>query len=122
MNLFVYGTLKDRELIQSLLGRSLDNPSAAVMPECTTVISRWGYPVMIPSENSSVKGVVWQGLTVQDFVILDRYEGCHAETPVYQREKRKIIIEDKAEEVWTYFGTSTFLISIGRETNEPNID
>lgn len=121
MNLFVYGTLKDRELIQSLLNRSLGDPSVAIMPKCTTVTSKWGYWVMIPDENSSVVGVVWRGLTVQDFVILDRYEGCHAETPVYQREQRKVIIEGKVEEVWAYFGTSTFLISIRKESDERNI-
>lgn len=121
MNLFVYGTLKNRELIQSLLGRSLGDPSAAIMPDCTTVISKRGYPVIISSENLSVEGVVWQGLTVQDFVILDRYEGCHVETPVYQREKRKVMINGRKEEVWTYFGTSTFLISLRKGSDEPNI-
>jgi gamma-glutamylcyclotransferase (GGCT)/AIG2-like uncharacterized protein YtfP len=121
MNLFVYGTLKDREFIQSLLERSLGDPSVAMMPECTTVISKWGYPVIIPSENSSVEGVVWRGLTAQNFAVLDRYEGCHVETPVYQREKRKVIIDGKTEEVWVYFGTSTFLISIRKGSNERNI-
>ena len=121
MNLFVYGTLKDRELIQSLLNRSLGDPSVAVMPECTTVISSWGYPVLIPSKGASVEGVVWRGLAAQDFAILDRYEGCHVETPVYQREKRQIIIKGKTEEVWVYFGTSTFLISIREESDESNI-
>ena len=121
MNLFVYGTLKDRELIQSLLGRSLGDPSAAIMPDCTTVISKRGYPVIISSENLSVEGVVWRGLTVQDFVILDRYEGCHVETPVYHREKRKVMINGIKEEVWTYFGTSTFLISLRKGSDEPNI-
>ena len=67
---------------------------------------------MIPDENSSVEGVVWQGLTVEDFVILDRYESCHVETPVYQRERRKVIIEDEVEEVWAYFGTPIFLTQI----------
>lgn len=121
MNLFVYGTLKDRGLIQSLLGRSLGDPSVVTMPECQTVISKRGYPVLIPSENVNVEGVVWRGLTVQDFAILDRYEGCHVETPVYQREMRKVIIEGKPEEVWVYFGTSTFLISIGKGSDESNI-
>ena len=121
MNLFVYGTLKDREFIQSLLERSLGDPSVAMMPECTTVISKWGYPIIIPSENLSVEGVVWRGLTAQNFAVLDRYEGCHVETPVYQREKRKVIIDGKTEEVWVYFGTSTFLISIRKGSNERNI-
>ena len=121
MNLFVYGTLKDRKFIQSLLERSLGDPSVAMMPECTTVISKWGYPVIIPSENSSVEGVVWRGLTSQNFAVLDRYEGCHVQTPVYQREKREVIIDGKTEEVWVYFGTSTFLISIRKGSNERNI-
>ena len=104
MNLFVYGTLKDRDFIQSLLERSLGDSSAAIMLECATVTSKWGY--------LSVEGVVWQGLTVEDFVILDRYESCHVETPVYQRERRKVIIEDEVEEVWAYFGTPIFLTQI----------
>jgi len=110
MNLFAYGTLKDRELIQRLLGRSLGEPNVAIMPECTTVISNRGYPVLIPNEDSSVEGIVWQGLTDQDFAILDRYEGCHVDTPIYRREKRQVIIDNKTEEVWVYFGTSTFKV------------
>ena len=121
MNLFVSGTLKDRELIQLLLGRSLGNPSVAIMPECTTVMSNRGYPVIIPSENSNVQGVVWRELTDQDFVILDKYEGCHVETPIYQREKRAVIINRKTEEVWVYFGTSPFIISIRKGSDERNI-
>ena len=121
MNLFVYGTLKDRGLIQELLGRPLGDPSVAIMPECTTVISQRGFPVMIPSQNSSVEGVVWRGLTVQDFAVLDRYEGCHVQTPVYQREKRGVIIDGKTEEVWVYFGTSMFIISIREGSDERNI-
>lgn len=121
MNLFVYGTLKDRGLIQWLLGRSLGEPSVAIIPECTTVISRQGYPVLIPSENSSVAGIVWRGLTDQDFAILDRYEGCHVDTPVYHREKRQVLIDGRTEEVWVYFGTSTFIISIRKGSDESNI-
>jgi len=121
MNLFVYGTLKDRGLIQWLLGRSLGEPRVAIMPECATVISNRGYPVLIPNEDSSVEGIVWRGLTDQDFAILDRYEGCHVETPVYQREKRKVIIDGKTEEVWAYFGTPTFLTSIRKGNDESNI-
>ena len=121
MNLFVYGTLKDRGFIQELLGRLLGDPTVAIMPECMTVISQRGFPVLIPSENSSVEGVVWRGLTVQDFAVLDRYEGCHVETPVYQREKRQVIIEGKLEEVWVYFGTSLFMISIRKGSDERNI-
>ena len=112
MNLFVYGTLKDRQFIQSLLKRTLDKPVEAIMPGFTTVASTWGYLVMVPDENSSVEGVVWRGLTAQDFIILDRYEGCDVETPVYQREKRRGMADDREEEVWGYFGTPAFLAQI----------
>ena len=121
MNLFVYGTLKDRGLIQELIGRPLGDPSVAIMPECTIVISERGFPVLVPSQDSRVEGVVWRGLTVQDLAVLDRYEGCHVETPIYQREKRKIPIEGKTEEVWVYFCTSRFLVSVRKESNDPNI-
>lgn len=121
MDLFVYGTLRDSELIQSLLNRPLNEPSVATVSECTTVISKRGYPVLIPSEHLSVEGVVWRGLTVQDFAVLDRYEGCHVAAPIYQREKREVIIDGKTEEVWTYFGTSTFIISIREGSDERNV-
>ncbi len=91
------------------------------MSECTTITSKQGFLVLIPQANSSVEGLVWRGLTVQDFAVLDRYEGCHVETPVYQREKRQIMIGEKVEEVWTYFATSAFLISIGEEHDESDI-
>ena len=77
---------------------------------------------MIPYENSSVQGVVWRGLTVEDFTVLDRYEGCHVQNPVYQREKRKVMIEGTVEEVWTYLATSTFLTSIRKGSDESDID
>lgn len=110
MNLFVYGTLKDHEFIQTLLNRFLDAPSKAIFPGFTTVISKSGYPVMVPAEGCSVDGIVWRDLTDRDFEIMDRYEGCETETPVYQREKRKAIVEGREEEIWAYIGTPAFLI------------
>ena len=110
MNLFVYGTLKDREFIQSLLNRSIDAPSKAIFPGFTTVNSKSGYPVMVPAEGRSVDGIVWRNLTHRDFEILDIYEGCKTETPVYQREKRKALVEGREEEIWAYFGTPAFSI------------
>ena len=109
MNLFVYGTLKNPEFIQSLLQRSVGMPSRATLPGFTTVISDWGYPVMIPAGASSVDGIVWRNLTDKDFEILDRYEACNTETSVYQREKRKVTVEGREEEIWAYFGTPAFL-------------
>lgn len=110
MNLFVYGTLKDREFIQTLLNRHLDEPSKAIFPGFTTVISKSGYPVMVPAEGCSVDGIVWRNLTDRDFEIMDKYEGCNTQTPVYQREKRKAIVEGREEEIWAYFGTPAFSI------------
>ena len=109
MNLFAYGTLKNLEFIQLLLNRSLDMPTSAVLPGFTTVTSKWGFPVMVPAEESKVDGIVWRDLTDRDFEILDSYEGFNTETPVYQREKRKVIVEGREEEVWAYFGTPAFL-------------
>lgn len=112
MNLFVYGTLKDREFIQTLLNRRLDEPSKAIFPGFTTVMSKSGYPVMVPAKGCSVDGIVWRDLTDRDFEIMDRYEGCNTQTPVYQREKRKAIVEGREEEIWAYFGTPAFLIQM----------
>ena len=64
---------------------------------------------MVPAEESSVNGIAWRDLTDEDFEILDWYEGCNTETPVYQREKRKVTVEGREEEMWAYFGTPAFL-------------
>lgn len=109
MNLFVYGTLKDKEFIQSLLKRRLHTPSKAVLQGFTTVVSKSGYPVMVPAEGCGVDGIVWRDLTERDFQIMDSYEGCNTDTPVYQREKRKAIVEGREEEIWAYCGTPAFL-------------
>ena len=112
MNLFVYGTLRAREFIQSLIGHTLDEAVKATMPGFTTVMSQWGYPVMMSAQDSSVEGIVWRGLREGDFIILDRYEGCDAEAPVYRREKRMVIITGREEEAWAYLGTSAFLTQV----------
>ncbi|MCZ6679130.1 MAG: gamma-glutamylcyclotransferase [Candidatus Poribacteria bacterium] len=115
MNLFVYGTLRDQEFIQTRLNRTLDDPVEANMPGFTTVMSKSGYPVMVPAANASVEGLVWRGLTAEDFRILDRYEGCDVETPIYQREKRNVMIDGRESEVWSYFGTPAFLAQMRSE-------
>ena len=120
MVLFVYGTLKNLEFIQLLLNRSIDKPSRATIQGFKTVISEWGYPVMIPTEESSVNGIVWRDLTDEDFEILDRYEGCNTETSVYQRVKRKVIVEGREEEMWAYFGTQAFLTQVPGQKKERN--
>ena len=117
VNLFVYGTLMHREQIEFLLNHTLDDPVEAIMVGFTTVISEWGYRVMVPSENARVKGIVWKELTAQDFVILDRYEGCNVEVPVYQREKRQVMIHNRQEEAWGYFGTPNFFERIHNAKN-----
>ena len=104
----------DRARIESLLEHPLGEPHAAVMPGFTTVTFEWTYPVMIPDDGASVEGIVWCGLTDHDLIILDRYEGCDVPVPVYQREKHKIMIGDREEEVWAYSGTPAYIAEICR--------
>ena len=110
----------DRARIESLLEHPLGDPHGAVMPGFTTVTFEWTYPVMIPDDGASVEGIVWCGLTDHDLIALDRYEGCAVPVPVYQREKRKITIDDREEEVWAYFGTPAYTAQIRRRKETEN--
>ena len=118
VNLFVYGTLMEREQIEVLLKRKLGEPAGAVTEGATLVVSDWGYPAMIPSETHTVRGVVWRGLTDQDLTILDRYERCDMKPPLYRREQRKILIENQEEDAWMYLGTPTFLTQMNMKRDE----
>ena len=63
---------------------------------------------MVPAKGCSVDGIVWRDLTDRDFEIMDRYEGCNTQTPVYQRERRKAIVKDGKRKFGRILGRRRF--------------
>lgn len=77
MDLFVYGTLKSRDLMAAVAGPGPLLPVAArlegyaVYPVAGNVV-----PFIAPAEGGEARGIVWQGLTAAQMARLDAYEGA----------------------------------------------
>jgi gamma-glutamylcyclotransferase (GGCT)/AIG2-like uncharacterized protein YtfP len=74
INLFVYGTLKDKSVRNNILGRNVESKpdvlygySLGIHPVLTS------YPVVFKSDDGVVYGEVFK-VSEQEFELLDRYE------------------------------------------------
>ncbi len=81
--LFAYGTLRDSDILAGVLGRDLA-PGAirpAHAPGYRAVYCPGqAYPVLATAADGVAPGIILDGLTPNDFAILDAFEG-----PLYQR-------------------------------------
>lgn len=87
MKLFVYGSLKEKDILERVLGRSWQGHyREAVLPDYVKVQPSW-YPMIFKQEGSQVEGFLVDNLSYDDFEELDRYEslstGLFRRTTVY---------------------------------------
>ena len=75
MNLFAYGTLMWPEVLESVMGRWLKGEEAVLTGYTRLRVKDQHYPVMIQSLEDSVEGILYTGLTEQEFQCLDVFEG-----------------------------------------------
>ncbi|MEP4246305.1 NUDIX domain-containing protein [Tateyamaria sp.] len=76
-NLFFYGTLRHRALLETVIGRAGDglDVARAVLPDHAVLAARDGpFPVLIRDPASRAEGIVVRGLTDQDIARFDFYE------------------------------------------------
>ncbi len=76
--LFVYGTLRDREILAAVLGRTVDTAvlRPAQAPGWRAVYYPGeSYPALVVAERDAAPGLLIDRLTVTDFERLDLYEG-----------------------------------------------
>ncbi|MGE0434018.1 MAG: gamma-glutamylcyclotransferase family protein [Planctomycetota bacterium] len=108
MQLFAYGTLIDRALLESKIGHAAGgSPQPARLDGYRrTHDARRGYPWVTPDESQCVIGVVWSGLSDDDMRLLDAYEGVDADPPEYWRRQLQVRItgSDEAITVEVYVG------------------
>lgn len=95
--LFVYGTLRDDELVQRLVGRRLPRRPAVLEGYCRTLDARVGYPVVHPLRGSSVDGNLLEGVDESALTILDAYEG-----KAYRRIVVQVETSDGRAEAYVY--------------------
>lgn len=95
--LFCYGTLRLPQIMRAVIGRVPGHrPAAAPGYACYAVKGR-PYPALVPEEGAAASGVLYEGLTREEIVKLDDYEG-----PEYRR--RLIGIEAPGGQTVTAWG------------------
>jgi gamma-glutamylcyclotransferase (GGCT)/AIG2-like uncharacterized protein YtfP len=93
--LFVYGTLKDRNVQKEIIGQVVDGVPDILggFSRSQVVIEGETYPIIIPHSGSSIKGLVLF-VTSEELKQIDVYE-----TDVYRREKVRL---KSGKIVWVY--------------------
>jgi gamma-glutamylcyclotransferase (GGCT)/AIG2-like uncharacterized protein YtfP len=95
--LFCYGTLRFSPIIRAVIGRIPGHrPATAPGYACYAVKGR-PYPALVPEAGAAAAGVLYEGLTREEIVRLDDYEG-----PEYRR--RLIGIEEAGGQRATAWG------------------
>lgn len=98
--LFVYGTLRDPELLAAVLGRTLPPQAvhAARAPGFRAV--RYPgriYPALLPAPGAAASGLLLLGLTPFEFDLRDAFEGDE-----YRRAPIAVMLEEELHEADAY--------------------
>lgn len=91
--LFVYGTLRDPDVLTLVLGRKdLPVPVPAHLPDHRAVrYPGRDYPGIVPQADASAPGLLLWGLSPADLRILDAFEGQE-----YQRRPARVMVNGQA--------------------------
>lgn len=102
VDLFVYGTLRDKRLLQQLTGKPF-----RTSPACLKDFKKWttpaGYAYILPNKGSKVEGLVVWGIDPESLRRLDRYED---EGQLYFRKKIRVICGKRRVACQAYIGNS----------------
>jgi gamma-glutamylcyclotransferase (GGCT)/AIG2-like uncharacterized protein YtfP len=75
MNLFAYGTLMWPHVLEAVIGRHLSGAPAVLEGYLRRRVKGECFPAVIASSGSCVAGILYCGLTAEEFEQLDRFEG-----------------------------------------------
>ena len=74
--LFAYGTLMREEVLETVIGRRLQGERAVLSGYRRLCVKGQCYPVLVPSADDTVEGLLYRGITEREIVLLDAFEGC----------------------------------------------
>lgn len=77
-HLFIYGTLRDNEVCEKVLGRTVLPTSltpAYAKDYAIFKVADVSYPCLLPEKGTCAQGFILSDLTDEDLQILDRFEG-----------------------------------------------
>ncbi|CAA7620222.1 putative avirulence induced gene (AIG) protein [Candidatus Terasakiella magnetica] len=78
MDLLVFGTLMDADILAAILGRRLSPAhmeAATIFDVRRVFVPRRPYPMLIRHPGTKIDGLLLRGLGLRDLARLDRYEG-----------------------------------------------
>ena len=76
MNIFVYGTLRDEEVRQAVLGHEVARTIPAKLPDyAPLLVNGEAYPMIRPAQGNTAHGMILCDLPEADVDMLDRFEG-----------------------------------------------
>lgn len=92
-DLFIYGTLRDQEVCEKVLGRPVlesDLSPAFAQDFATFKVADVSYPCLLPQKGAQAHGFVLSGLSADDIARLDLFEGVN-----YRRVAIEVTVGDK---------------------------
>lgn len=98
--LFIYGTLRDRDVCEAVLGRTVSPADMipAIAPDHAIFkVANVNYPCLLPHPSAQAEGAILRHLTSADLTRLDRFEGDN-----YQRVPLRILCE-RQETIADYY-------------------
>lgn len=113
--LFAYGSLADGELVVRLLEREVPRGPATFQGHKIVPLPGLDYPSLVPAgDDEAARGVLFRGLTEDDFRRLDAYQGVGE--GLYQRVRVEVTADgtDEPEPAWVYVATARTLRRFGR--------
>ena len=102
--LFVYGTLRDPDLLTAVLGRRPDRAAVAAAPAPgfrTIVYPGRPYPALIRAPGGAAEGLALVGLSRRERMVLDAYKGEE-----YSRAMVPVMVDGELHEAETYLPTA----------------
>ena len=109
-DLFVYGTLRDAELVKRLTGRVFDTHTA-LLPGYRKVSPSDSYPYIVADASAHVEGWLLINLDSEALSALDHYE---AEGELYRRTVVEVVVSGQPRTAMTYVGIAEAYAAIPR--------
>lgn len=99
MDLFVYGTLQNQELMQAVAGGESFDAKPAVLPDYAVLrLTGNVVPKITPKDKGRVSGLIFCNLSADQIARLDLFEGAFG----YFREEKQIIVGETAGKAQVY--------------------
>lgn len=80
LGLFLYGTLRDTQLLDTVLGRNVQAKPAVLDDYKTYSVAGENFPILTPEAGAKAEGIFLDDLSAEDIARLDFYEGPYAYT------------------------------------------